>query len=540
MSSNFGDFDFVIVGGGTAGCLLANRLSESGVHRVLLIEAGKRDSYPWIHVPAGYLYCIGNPKTDWCFETTACKDLNNRSMSYARGKVLGGCSSINGMVYIRGQSNDYDNWVQMGNVGWGWDDLLPLFRKHEDYHGRGDALHGSGGEVSIQKQRLRWDVLETVRAALVEKGIPATDDFNSGNNEGVGYFDVTQKNGWRVNASKAFLRPARNRPNLRIVTEAHVQRIVFEGKRAVGVEFLRGGRRQTVRAKVEVILSSGSIGSPHILELSGIGQGQHLQDLGIKTIADRAGVGENLQDHLQMRPVFEVSGVPTLNTLANSLTGKARIGLEYALARRGPLSMAPSQLGAFVRSNPRVETPDLQYHFQPLSLEKFGGDLDPFPAITASVCNLRPESRGSVHARTPRALDSPAIDPNYLSAPADRQKMVDAILLTRQLMGANAMSKFAPREIRPGADVTDGADILAASMQFASSIFHPVGTCRMGPDETSVVDSRLRVRGVQALRVIDASIMPRITSGNTNAPTMAIAEKGAAMVLEDSKQLHTA
>lgn len=536
MGSDMGDFDYVIVGGGTAGCLLANRLSENPANRVLLLEAGKRDTYPWIHVPAGYLYCIGNPKTDWCFETTACKDLNNRSMSYARGKVLGGCSSINGMVYIRGHSNDYDTWAQMGNDGWGWEDLLPLFKKHENYHGGGDELHGSGGEVSIQKQRLRWDVLERIRAALIESGVRATSDFNGGNNEGVGYFDVTQKNGWRINAAKAFLRPVKNRRNLRIMTEAHVQRIVFEGRRAVGVEIIREGRRQVIKSSGEVILSSGSIGSPHLLELSGIGQGERLTGLGVEVIADRAAVGENLQDHLQMRPVFELTGALTLNTLANSVVGKARIGMQYALSRRGPLSMAPSQLGAFVRSSANMETPDLQYHFQPLSLERFGGQLDRFPAITASVCNLRPESRGSVHATTPNAQDAPAIDPNYLSAPADRQKIVDALRLTRRLLGARAMAEYSPREVRPGADITDDADLLSASMQFASSIFHPVGTCRMGPDEAAVVDTRLRVRGVQGLRVIDASIMPRITSGNTNAPTMAIAEKGAAMILDDNKQ----
>lgn len=533
MTTVSGEFDYIIVGAGAAGCLLANRLSADARNRVLLVEAGKRDSYPWIHVPAGYLYCIGNPRTDWCFQTTPLADLNNRTMSYARGKGLGGCTSINGMVYIRGQALDYDGWAQMGNSGWGWHDLLPLFRKHESHHKGESDLHGADGEVPVQKQRLHWDILDAVRAALVENGVPATDDFNRGDNEGVGYFDVTQRRGLRVNAARAFLKPARKRPNLHILTEAHVQRVVFENRRAIGIEIRVGDASQIIRARGEVILSSGSIGSPHLLELSGIGQAERLAALGIGVIADRANVGENLQDHLQMRPVFRIQGAKTLNTMANSLIGKAMIGAEYAIRQSGPLSMAPSQLGAFVRSNESVASADLQYHFQPLSLEKFGGDLDQFPAITASVCNLRPASRGSVHAASPDALASPAIDPNYLSAPEDRRKMVDALILTRRLMSARAMRPYAPQEVRPGPKLEEQEELLAAAMQSASSIFHPVGTCAMGPEESAVVDSRLRVRGVDRLRVIDASIMPRITSGNTNAPTMAIAEKGAAMVFED-------
>lgn len=539
MVSEIGHFDYIIVGGGTAGCLLANRLSADPGNRVLLVEAGKRDTYPWIHIPAGYLYCIGNPRTDWCFETTACAGLNNRSLSFARGKGLGGCSSINGMVYIRGQALDYDGWAQMGNTGWGWDDLLPLFRKHENHHAGSDEMHGAGGEVTISKQRLRWDILEAVRAALIENGIPATPDFNRGDNEGVGYFDVTQKNGLRVNASAAFLNPVRKRPNLRVLTNATVNRVVFDGRRATGIELRVGGDTQVVPTACEVILSSGSIGSPQLLELSGIGQGEHLHFLGLPVVANRREVGENLQDHLQMRPVFRVQGAKTLNTMANSLFGKAGIGLEYALKRSGPLSMAPSQLGAFVRSDETVATPDLQYHFQPLSLEKFGGELDAFPAITASVCNLRPASRGSVHAQSSDVAEAPSINPNYLSAEEDREKMVRAFRLTRKLMSAQALARYAPKEVRPGAGLVNGDELLAASAQFASSIFHPVGTCRMGPDDAAVVDDRLRVRGVERLRVIDASIMPRITSGNTNAPTMAIAEKGAAMVLEDQQQLQT-
>jgi choline dehydrogenase-like flavoprotein len=529
------DFDYVIAGAGTAGCLLANRLSADPATRVLLIEAGPRDTYPWIHIPAGYLYCISNPRTDWCFETTPVADLGGRRLYYPRGKGLGGCSSINGMIYMRGQALDYDGWAQTGLTGWGWDDLLPLFRRHEDNFRGASDMHGAGGEVTIRQQRLHWNILDAVRDALVESGIPASDDFNTGDNEGVGYFEVTQSGGWRMSAAGAFLKPARGRPNLRVLTDAHVTRVTFEGRRATGLDLRVGGRTRHASAAAEVILSAGSIGSPQLLEVSGIGQPDRLSALGIEVVAENPGVGENLHDHLQMRPVFQVSGAKTLNTRAGSLIGKALIGAEYALTRSGPLSMAPSQLGAFVRSDPSVASPDLQYHFQPLSLEKFGGDLDPFPAITASVCNLRPESRGSVHAVSPDATVPPAIDPNYLSAPADRAKMVAAMRITRRFMEAAALAPYSPREVRPGAELTGGDELLQVAMETASSIFHPVSTCRMGADEASVVDPELRVRGVGGLRVIDASVMPRITSGNTNAPTMVIAEKGAEMIRAASR-----
>ena len=534
--STLGTYDYVIVGGGTAGCLLANRLSADPDVSVLLLEAGGRDDYLWIHIPVGYLYCMNNPRTDWCFKTEVEPGLGGRAINYARGKVLGGCSSINGMIYMRGQARDYDHWRQLGNAGWGWDDVLPYFRQHEDFVHGADDRHGSGGEWRIEEQRLHWPILDAVRDAAVAVGIPRVTDFNRGDNLGIGYFQVNQRRGVRVNAAKAFLRPARGRPNLRIVLHAQAKRVLLEDGRAVGAEVSIDGRDAAVAARGEVILAAGAIGSPHLLELSGIGGGERLRGLGIDVIRESPGVGENLQDHLQLRLVYKIRNALTLNQLAGTLRGKAAIALEYLLKRSGPMSMAPSQLGAFAKSDPRLETPDLQYHVQPLSLDRFGEPLHPFPAITASVCNLRPESRGSVHAASPHFGEAPSIRPNYLATARDRRVAAEAIRLTRRIMAAKPMEPHAPEEFRPGAARQGDDDLARAAGEIGTTIFHPVGTVRMGSDSGAVVDERLRVRGIDRLRVIDASVMPAITSGNTNAPTLMIAEKGAAMLRADRRR----
>ncbi len=525
------EFDYVIVGGGSAGCVLANRLSADPRNRVLLLEAGGKDNYIWIKVPVGYLYCIGNPRTDWCFSTEAEAGLNGRALKYPRGRVLGGCSSINGMIYMRGQAADYDGWRQAGLAGWGWDDVLPYFTRAEDHYQGASAMHGSGGEIRVEKQRLRWEILEAFQAAAAQYGVPPTDDFNTGDNFGSSLFDVTQRRGWRWSASDAFLKPVRARANLSVITGALADRVMFEDGRAVGVVWRRGGTAHIARARAEVILAAGAIGSPAMLERSGIGDAAHLATLGIAPLVDRAEVGGNLQDHLQIRCAWKVRGVSTLNQRAGNLLGKGLIGLEYLLRRSGPMAMAPSQLGLFAKSHPRVATPDLEYHVQPLSLEAFGGALDPFPAFTASVCNLRPESRGgtSITAADPAA--PPAIRPNYLSSEADLAVAAAAIRITRQIVAQPALARYAPEETRPGTMLTSEAELRRAAGDIATTIFHPAGTCAMGAEGSGVVDSDLRVRGVGGLRVIDASVMPRITSGNTNAPTMMIAEKGASMIL---------
>ncbi|UWQ17409.1 GMC family oxidoreductase [Jannaschia sp. M317] len=523
-----GACDVVIVGAGTAGCLLANRLSADSATRVLLLEAGGRDTYPWIHVPAGYLFTMGNPRTDWCFRTDPVPGLAGRALAYPRGRVLGGCSSINGMIYIRGQAADWDGWAQAGHRGWGWDDMLPHFRAHEAFFGGEDVAHGREGELHVNRQRLHWPILDAVKAAVTATGVPEVADFNRGDNAGVGYYHVTQRGGWRLSAARAFLHPVRHRTNLEVRVSAPVARVDLDGGRACGVTLTDGTR---IAAR-QVVLAAGAIGSPHLLELSGVGDGAHLQGLGIEVRADLPQVGGHLQDHLQMRPVFRVSGAETLNTRSAGWLGKARIAAEYALRRSGPLSMAPSQLGAFLRSADHLATPDLQFHFQPLSLEHFGENLDPFDAITASVCNLRPHSRGSVHAVTPDALQAPSIQPNYLAEEVDRNTALRAMQITRALMRQPPMARYAPREIRPGEGHADRDTLLTEVARNASSIFHPTGTCGMG----RVVDDRLRVRGIGGLRVVDASVMPTITSGNTNAPVLAIAEKAAAMLLQDRKR----
>ncbi|QSR16423.1 GMC family oxidoreductase [Novosphingobium sp. KA1] len=526
-----GEFDYIVVGGGSAGCVLANRLSADPNNRVLLLEAGGQDNYIWIKVPVGYLHCIGNPRTDWCYTTQAERNLGDRALRYPRGRVLGGCSSINGMIYMRGQAADYEGWRQAGNPGWGWDDVLPLFKRAEDHFEGTGPFHGSGGEIRVERQRLRWDILEAFRAACLEQGIPASEDFNTGDNNGAGFFEVTQRSGWRWSAADAFLKPVRSRANLKVETGALVDRVVFEHGRAVAVDYTLGGAIRSARSRGEVVLAAGAIGSPAILERSGLGDAARLSAMGIVPLLDRPEVGGNLQDHLQLRCAWRVSGVSTLNQRAATLFGKALIGLEYALRRSGPMAMAPSQLGVFTRSDPHYATPNLEYHVQPLSLEAFGGALDPFPAFTASVCNLRPESRGSTHIAGADPALAPQIRPNYLSTEEDLRVAAQAIRLTRAIVTRPALARFTPEELRPGIGFQSEEDLRQAAGMIGTTIFHPVGTAAMG----RVVDPRLKVRGVDGLRVIDASVMPTITSGNTNAPTMMIAEKGAEMLLEDAK-----
>ena len=534
-------FDYVIIGAGTAGCLLANRLSADPSKRVLLLEAGRKDDYHWIHIPVGYLYCIGNARTDWLYNTEPDAGLNGRQLRYPRGKTLGGCSSINGMIYMRGQARDYDSWAQAtGDADWSWQNCLPAFKKHEDYYKGADAAHGAGGEWRVERQRLRWDILDAFAKAAQESGIPHTEDFNRGYNEGVGYFKVNQKSGWRWNTAKAFLRPiCYGRPNFEMWTSAQVMRLVIEqqpdgSKRCTGAQVWTGNEMVTVSAAQEVILSAGSIGSPQVLQLSGIGPAGLLAQHGIPVVHELPGVGENLQDHLQIRAVFKVNGVTTLNTLANSWWGKLKIGLEYGFKRSGPMSMAPSQLGAFTRSSPDFAYPNIEYHVQPLSLDAFGEPLHSFNAFTASVCNLNPTSRGSVRIRSGKFEDAPAIAPNYLSTPEDRKVAADSLRVTRRIVAQPALAKYEPQEWKPGLQYQSDDELARLAGDIATTIFHPVGTTKMGRDDDpmAVLDSRLRVRGIAGLRVVDAGAMPTITSGNTNSPVLMMAEKAAGWILE--------
>ncbi|MBG8562704.1 GMC family oxidoreductase N-terminal domain-containing protein [Pseudomonas qingdaonensis] len=525
-------YDYVVVGAGPAGCLLANRLSADPGCRVLLLEAGGRDNYPWIHIPVGYLYCIGNPRTDWCFKTEAQPGLDGRSLGYPRGKVLGGCSSINGMIYMRGQARDYDHWAEQGNPGWAWDDVLPLFKASENHFGGASELHGNAGEWRVERQRYSWAILDAFREAAAQSGIASIDDFNGGDNQGCGYFQVNQRSGVRWNAAKAFLRPVRHRPNLTVLTGVEVDKVLLDNGRASAVQARWQGSEQRYQARREIILCAGAVGSPGILQRSGIGPRPLLERLGIPVLHELPGVGGNLQDHLQLRLIYKVSNVRTLNQVANTHWGKLGMGLRYLYDRSGPLAMAPSQLGAFVRSHPEQPTPNLQYHVQPLSLDRFGEPLHRFAAFTASVCNLRPLSRGRVDIRSANPGDAPVIDPNYLSEPEDLRVAAQAIRLTRQIVQAPALAAFVPVEYLPGAALNTEEQLQQAAGQIGTTIFHPVGTCRMGNGPLDVVDAQLRVHGVAGLRIADASIMPQITSGNTCSPTLMIGEKAAQLILK--------
>ena len=532
-------FDYIIVGAGTAGCVLANRLSKDPSKSVLLLEAGKKDNYFWIDIPVGYLYTIGNPRTDWCFETEPEPGLNGRSIGYARGKVLGGCSSINAMIYMRGQQTDYDHWAKLGNEGWGWSDVLPIFRRSEDYQHGADDFHGVGGELRVEERRVNWEILDVWREAAQECGIPKIDEFNRGDNFRNAYFQMNQRSGKRWSATRAFLDDIRQRPNLTVLTEATVEALTLEqndsGLAATGVQVLHGGQRRQITARNEVLLAAGAIASPQLLQLSGIGTADALKahDIPIKHALN--GVGQNLQDHLQIRTIYQVDNTVTLNQRARTPWGMAMMGLEYFLKKTGPLTMPPSQLGAFAKSDPSQPSANIEWHVQPLSLDKFGSPLHKYNAITPSVCNLRPSSRGSVTLKSANPADAPAIAPNYLSTQEDLDVAVAGLKYTRQIMAAPSLAPFNPVELKPGPEVTSEEDLQQAAGDLGTTIFHPVGTCKMGPahDDAAVVDDQLRVHGIQGLRVIDASIMPTITSGNTNAPTVMIAERGADFIKKD-------
>lgn len=536
MQSTVDQYDYIVAGAGSAGCILANRLSTDPAKRVLLLEAGGRDWYPWVHVPVGYFKTLHNPITDWSYKTEPDPGLNGRAIDWPRGKTLGGSSSINGLLYIRGQREDYDHWRQLGNAGWSYDDVLPYFIRSEDQQNGSDQFHGSGGGLSVQNMRAKRDICEALIAAAEEVGVPRNDDFNGAEQEGAGYFQQTARNGRRCSTAVGFLNPVKSRPNLDIVTHALVEKVQINKGRATGITISVKGASHTYELKPggEVILSAGTIGSPQILQLSGIGPGELLQDLEIPVIKDLTGVGENLQDHLQIRTVFEVN-VPTFNEEINSFLGRMKIGMQYVFTRGGPMSMGASQVCIFTRSRPGLDTPDIQYHFQPLSADKPGIEMHPFPGITLSVCQLRPESKGRIQIKSPDPRAYPAIHPNYLATPTDQRTAVDSLKFTRRLVDTTALKPYVVREHLPGSGIETDEELLDSARNIAHTIYHPTSTCKMGPDAMSVVDERLRVHGIVGLRVVDASIMPAIVSGNTNAPTIMIAEKASDMIIEDAK-----
>ena len=534
MSISETGYDYIIAGAGSAGCVLANRLSADPSKRVLLLEAGGRDWYPWIHVPVGYFKTLHNPMTDWCYKTEPDPGLSGRSIDWPRGKTLGGTSSINGLLYIRGQHQDYDHWRQLGNTGWSYEDVLSYFKRSEDQQNGADDFHGKGGDLSVQNIRAKRDICEALIDAAEELGLPRNDDFNGVKQEGAGYFQQTARGGLRCSTARAFLNPVKNRSNLKIIVHALVEKVVVEGAKTTGIAIsVKGAPRQYwLKPGGEVILSAGAIGSPQILQLSGIGPGALLQGLEIPVVKALAGVGANLQDHLQIRTVYEVN-VPTLNEEINNLFRRMMIGVQYVLTRTGPMSMGASQVCIFARSNEYVETPDIQYHFQPLSADKPGIEMHPFSGITLSVCQLRPESRGRIEIKSPNPRAYPAIYPNYLSADRDCQTAIDSLKFTRRLVNTEALKPFIVGEHLPGPGVQTDDELLDSARNIAQTIYHPTSTCKMGADAMAVGNERVQVHGIEGLRVVDASVMPTITSGNTNAPTIMIAEKASDMIAED-------